>query len=121
MNKKTIKKLALITIRGDLIIDEGKIKKIFPILKRDELKAYLRELKEILDKNTVYVTIPSNDKLTQDAKRIFSKTFPGKNIKVAVDPSLISGVRIKNYDMIYELSLRAQLEEGLRSIVEDEN
>jgi len=120
VNKKTVKILARKSLKGDLV-DEIKVKKLYPLLKREELKAYLRELKELVDKNTVYITLPSDEELSNDARKIFSKNFPGKNVKVSLDPSLIGGVRIKNYDMIYELSIRDQLEEALKSITEYEN
>ena len=120
MDRKTVKKLAHKSFNGDSL-DDVRVKKLYPLLKRRELKAYLRELKELIDRNTVYITLSSDDELSSEARRIFSKTFPGKNIKVNLDPSLLGGVRIRDYDMIYELSLRDQLEEALKSVTEYEN
>ncbi|MEK9178560.1 MAG: F0F1 ATP synthase subunit delta [Patescibacteria group bacterium] len=120
MDKKTIKNLAQKSFKGNTL-DQSKVKKIYPLLKRAGLKEYIRQLKKLSDKNNVFLTLPSDSELSADAIKIFSKTFPGKNIKIAIDPSLIGGVRIKHSDTIYELSIRDQLEEVLKSVTEYEN
>lgn len=115
MNKKFIKKLAHNSFT-DNKLDEKKVKVISSNLNRGRLKTYLREIKNISQKNTVYITIPSNSTLTEDASKTFSRLFPGRKIEIRVDTTLIGGVRIENYDMIYDLSIKSRLEDSIKSI-----
>ncbi len=111
MKKNLIKKLADKSYsRGNL--DVGKISKIASILKRDELKVYIRSIKTLEAKKTVVVTV-SNESDTDELKNHFVKLFPNKKITIQVDESLLSGIRIVDYDNVYELSLKDILEHGI--------
>ena len=117
MNKSLIKLLAKKSIKNNRF-DAVMIKKIASLLKRSDLKTYLKELKDLREKNTVYLSIPSNGILEEEAKKFFAKNFSGKQIEVTLDPSLIGGIRVRNYDMIYEISLKDELEKSLDYITE---
>lgn len=72
-------------------------------LSRRELKQYIRLLKQQENKKQVIVTVPTS--LTSEERDMIQKLFAGKKILYAVDPSMISGIRIVDNDVEYEVSL----------------
>lgn len=93
-------------------IDGKKAVKIATSLKREDLKVYIKSLKDIQARNTVFITVASNENMPNLIKE-FEKLFPNKKISVELDPSLVAGIRIVDYDNVYELSIKDILEKGI--------
>ncbi len=72
-------------------------------LTRRELKEYIRLIKRQENKQQVIVTVPST--LTADERSAIEKLFKGKKMIYAIDPSMLSGIRIVDNDVEYEVSL----------------
>lgn len=117
MKRKAIKKLAEESyLNGNL--DKERVYKVKKALKREFLKTYIKDLKTIEAKKTVNITVP-DEKGLQEKKRIFSKIYPGKRIVFSLDPDLLTGIRIQEFDNVYELSLEDMLEKGVKGTRND--
>jgi F0F1-type ATP synthase delta subunit len=82
------------------------VKKIADRLTREDLKKYLRALKEADKEKRVTIVMPKI--IIKDKKGIenkFKNAFKDKKISFITDQSLILGLRVINNDLIYELSL----------------
>ena len=112
MNKNILKKMALASYTKNTLNVE-KVNKVAKSLKREDLKVYLKNLKTIEAKKTVTVSIASEDGLTE-IKKYFSKVYPEKRLLITIDPGLITGLRVNDYDNVYELSLKSLLEQTVR-------
>lgn len=108
MKKNFIKKLAEESYSKNTL-DHDKIERIAKNLKREDLKIYIKNLKILEAKNKVTVTIPSEEGMNQ-IKDQLTRIYPDKKIMFAIDPSLLSGIRVVDYDNEYELSLRSFLQ-----------
>lgn len=108
MKKQVIKKLADKSYSKGKLSEET-VKTISGKLKRDDLKLYIKELKTLESKQSLLVTLPTEDGM-EEVKRQLIKLYPDKKIVFGVDPTLIAGVRIEDYDNLYELSLKGFLE-----------
>lgn len=113
MKKNVIKKLAELSYSKN-VLDSAKITKIANTLKRSDLKVYIKTLKDMESKNTVYITVPNEDGI-REIREHFKKIYPEKKLVFTFDSSLLSGVRVVDYDNEYELSLKSFLESSLRS------
>lgn len=110
MKKDTIKTLANNSfLKGR--IDDKKVVKIASALKREDLKVYIKSLKDIQARNTVFISVPSKDNMPNLIKE-FERLFPNKKISIELDPTLMAGIRIVDYDNVYELSIKDILEKG---------
>lgn len=113
MKKNIIKKLAQESYtKNDL--DRDKIERIAKNLKRQDLKVYIKTLKSIESKRTVNITLPSEDGI-REIKEQFNRLYPDKKILISIDPTLLTGVKVVDYDNEYELSLKGQLENSIRT------
>jgi F0F1-type ATP synthase delta subunit len=72
-------------------------------LNRRQLKQYIRLLKQQENKKQVIVTVPKT--LSSEERDMIQKLFTGKKLYYTVDPSMISGIRIVDNDVEYEISL----------------
>lgn len=117
MKKNIIKKLAeeSFTKNG---LNENNVIKIARKLKREDLKVYIKDLKNIEAKKTVTVTLPSL-KNSNDLKNYFSKIYPEKRIILKEDDSLLTGIKVVDYDNVFELSLKEILEHSLKRATND--
>lgn len=113
MNKKVIKKLAEESYSKNTL-DSGKITKIAKKLKRSDLKVYIKNLKDIEAQKTVMITVPNEDGL-REIKTHFSKLYPDKKIVFNIDTTLLTGIKVVDYDNVYELSLKSLLENSVRT------
>src|SRR5680860_1071882 len=105
MTKKQIKKLALDSYLGNSL-NAARVKKIADRLTREDLKKYLRVLKDNEKQKKVTIVMPDIDiKDKKEIERKFKNAFKDKKIYFETDPSLILGLKIINNDLIYELSL----------------
>ena len=108
MLKKQIKKLAEASYtKGQL--DSKKVKRVSNLLSRQDLKEYIKILKELENGKQVTVFVPRLYKNREIEKQLLD-VFPGKRILFREDPSLIAGLRVEDNDLIYELSLENTLE-----------
>lgn len=116
MTKKQIKKLALQSYtKGEL--SEEKTVNITKLLKRADLKKYIRELKTIEQKTSVEVTLPF---APSDAERGKIKSlFPDKKITYISDPTLVAGFKIVDDDTITDINIKNTLEEIISHITDD--
>ncbi len=117
MKKKIIKKLAQESFKKNEL-DEKIVIKVAKALKREDLKVYIKDLKNMEAKKTVTVTIPTSHGVG-DMKKYFDKIYPGKRIVFKVDESLLTGIKVVDYDNVYELSLKGLLEHSLRGATND--
>lgn len=113
MKKKIIKNLAGISFENEKL-DSEKVRRIAGALKREDLKVYIKNLKIIDEKRTVYITIPTEEGLGE-MRKYFIKLYPNKKIIFNIDSSLLTGVKVVDYDNVYELSLKGFLEGAIRS------
>ena len=117
MRRKIIKKLAEESyLNGNL--DKKKVSRIEKLLKKQYLKAYIKDLKTIEAKKTVKITVPDETGLNEK-RRIFSKIYPGKRIVFSLDPGLLTGIRVEEFDNLYELSLRNVLGNSIKEATND--
>ena len=113
MNKNLIKKLADASYSKNEI-DSKKVNRISKSLKRAELKVYINSLKIIKAKKTVSVSIPSEEGISE-MRKYFSEIYPGKKISFNLDQTLISGIKVEDYDNVYELSIKGFLEKAVKN------
>lgn len=113
MKKNVVKKLAELSYSKNTL-DGGKITKISKRLKRADLKVYIKTLKDMESRKTVLITIP-NENGMKDIKEHFTKIYPDKKLVFNFDSSLLSGIKVTDYDNEYELSLKSFLESSVRT------
>jgi F0F1-type ATP synthase delta subunit len=85
-------------------LDHEKAEKIASALSRQQLKEYIRLIKIHESKHFVFVYTAQD--LNELQKKDITSYFPKKIITFRVDPDIISGIKIIDYDNVYELSLR---------------
>ena len=113
MKKAVIKKIAEQSYtRGKL--DQSKVDIVEKNLKREDLKVYIKELRTIEAKNSLIVTLPSEAGM-EEIKKQLTNLYPTKDIYFEIDETLIAGVRIQDFDNLYELSLQNFLEGATHS------
>jgi hypothetical protein len=113
MNKTDIKKLAQASYTKDEL-DEKKVDMIAKNLKKSDIKIYIKNLKSIEMKKTVIITLPGEGGINE-IKNYFTKLYPGRKIVFNTDESLISGIKVVDYDNVYELSLKNFLEKAIKN------
>jgi F0F1-type ATP synthase delta subunit len=118
MKKNMIKKLAVASYTKNEL-DALKVKKITKSLTRTELKDYINDLKNIENRRTVTVPIPSEEE-TSKIKQMFAKIYPTKRIVIKVDEELLTGIRVVDFDNVYELSLKNYLENSLEYLKQND-
>lgn len=99
------------------ILDEERIAAIADRLNRRQLKEYIKALKHEENKKSVEVTVPAP--VDDDQIEMLGKIFPDKNIIYKNDPSLLSGIKVKNNDMIYDQSLKSILDKLVDHAADD--
>ncbi len=117
MNKKLLKQFVTESFtKGGF--DEKKIEEVANSLSRKNLKVFINELKEHVNKLTVYVdtALPLNK--GHEYIKELENIFPNRKIEFRLDPSLIMGVRIIDNDNIFELNVNNLLHKMERHIVE---
>ncbi len=116
MTRKFLKQLVLKSYQDNKLQSEN-VLMISETLDRKALKEYLAALKQTEKLRTVYVDVPfdGDDEQIKEVKSL----FPGKNIVVRKDPSLLVGMRIANNDDVFEMNLRHHLD-AIMSHVEND-
>lgn len=110
-----IKQLAMLSFtKGEL---NGKIvNRISKKLNKTDLRRYLKALKQIIEKNTVEVF--TTTKPDKNMENILKIVFKDKSVHFKIDKDLIAGIKIKDYDTIYEYNLKNTLNSMLSYIKE---
>ncbi len=114
MHRRVLKQL-VVESYTDVELDQRKILRIASILKRKDLKEYIKALKNEEQKTTVIVTLADNQDFFEDD---FKNIFPNKKILFEKDPTLLLGARVTDNDMLYEFNLRNTLDKMIKYINE---
>jgi len=88
-------------------IRKSDAKFILSKLNPKDLRTLFSYLKDEIQKNTLELTV--SDKPSSPLLKELQERFQVENINISEDPSLGSGMRIKNYDMIYDLTVKSQI------------
>ena len=98
-------------------LDPEKVDKIATFLNRKMLKLYIKALKSREKQDSIFVDAPFT---IEDAyENMFEDLYPNKKIIYNTDESLVSGVKITNGDLIYEMSIKSALEKILEKVNEN--
>lgn len=109
MTKKDIAKLVVASYTKDTL-DSKKVERIVKLLKRAELKIYIRGLKLSEKSKTISLVLPS--------RKLYNKTLTAgnKRIEILEDPSLILGAKIIDNDTVIDMSLKNNLDTFIQSL-----
>lgn len=108
MTKKIIKKLALASYTNNKL-DAKKVDRIVKHLNRQELKTYLKAIKNYESQTSVTLLTPGSAKKGEYLSEL-KQLFPDKKIIFDRDDSLIAGIRIVDNDTIYDFNLKNTLQ-----------
>lgn len=117
MTKRILKKFVEESYTKDKL-DEGKVKQITKDMKRKDLKNYVAFLKRKEKSKHLDVRLPVAN-INPSVKKIFFDAFPGKSITIREDKLLLLGAKITADDMVYDFSLKRQLEDFLYDLEEN--
>lgn len=106
MNKIRLKSLVKESYK-DSVLDPTIVYAIADSLKRSELKEYIDKLKDYENRKNVIVTTPFDISNSE----IFEELFPNKKIVFKKDTYLILGLKIVDYDNVYEFNLKNTLDD----------
>lgn len=77
------------------------------MLKKNELREYIKHLKTQISANKVRVLVPNLEKIDEiKIKKHFSKFFPDKKIFIEQNPELLLGIKVIDNDIIYDFNLK---------------
>ena len=107
MINKKIKKLANLSYFKENL-DEKKVKLISSKLNRSELKEYIKILRMLEKKKSVTVILPTN-LVDRETEKTLKETFKGKKLIFKTDKNLIAGIKIIDFDNVYDFSLASKL------------
>lgn len=110
MTNKQIKKLAEESfVKQNL--NQKKVNLITRSIKRSDMKKYIKALKVIERKNTIYVVFPVQEEKNsiEYALKTLKNMYPFKKAECMIDPSLMAGVKIINDDLIYDFNMKNTL------------
>ena len=102
-------------IHGSL--DLKRVDKIATFLNRKMLKLYIKALKSREKQDSIFVD--SQYALEDTYENMLNDLYPDKKIIYNTDDSLVSGIKITNNDLIYEMSIRSALEKILEKVKEN--
>jgi F0F1-type ATP synthase delta subunit len=108
MTRKIIKKLVLASYTNNNL-DSKKVDKIAKLLNRQELKAYIKAIKNYEKGKSVTLLTPDSANNKTDVNEL-KKLFPDKKILLEQDKSLLAGIRIIDNDTIYDFNLKNTLQ-----------
>lgn len=116
LKKSKIKKLAIDSFKNNEL-NVFRVKKIAGLLKRGDLKLYIKALKRADGRNTITLVVPDEDiENVAGVAAKLKKAYPDKKILIKVDPTLIAGIKIINDDLIYEVSIKQMLEDLIEKL-----
>ncbi|MBI2025880.1 MAG: hypothetical protein HYT06_00700 [Candidatus Levybacteria bacterium] len=104
---KQLKKL-VISSYTNKTLDEKKVARVAKLLSKEQLREYIKALKAFEKQNTVVITLAdTNDK---KAYKDFAKLFKDKKIIIRQDKSLLAGIKIEDFDNVYEFNLKNKVD-----------
>ena len=114
MNRQTLKQLVIGSYSGG-DLDPKKVNKIADLLSKNELRLYIKALKNWEKQNKITIEVPSDGGFSLEE---LQDVFPDKKLVINVDPSLLLGMRLTDNDDLYEMSLKNSLEKITEHIKE---
>nr|MBI5455577.1 hypothetical protein [Candidatus Levybacteria bacterium] len=109
MTKKQIKKLISASyIKNNL--DSARVNRISKQLTRQELKLFIKLLKNYDQSKTVTLLVSSILASNEIVKQI-KKMYSDKNVVIKEDKSLVAGIRLIDNDTIYDVNIKNSLNE----------
>ena len=104
------------------LVSSSKIKKvdtrlILSKLSPRDLRILFSYLNDEIQKDTLELTV--SDKPSSILLRELQDRFQVQNINVFEDPTIGGGMKVKKYDMIYDLSVKSQIEHIVSNIEND--
>jgi hypothetical protein len=112
MTNYLINNLASTLSKGKINKKEGG--KILSLLDPSDLRKLLYRMRLEDEKNTVDVIL--SDDPNHEVKKSLLTNFPGANLRININKNIGAGVMIKHYDMIYDLTVKAKLENLVRNL-----
>lgn len=103
MKNNKIKNLVKASYKNEQL-DSDTVNKIADHFSRNSLKQYIKLIKQEEGKKQVIVTSPTV--LSEKDRDMIQKQFPDKKIVYILDPEMISGIKIVDKDVEYEISLK---------------
>jgi predicted PilT family ATPase len=114
MNRQTLKQMVIGSYsEGEL--DARKVNKIADLLTKNELRLYIRSLKNWEKENKITIEVANKEGLDLDG---LEELFPNKKLVIAIDQALLLGMRLQSNDDIFEMSLKNTLEKITEHIEE---
>lgn len=107
---KKFKNMALASYTKDEL-DSSKVSRIIKDLSKKDLREYIKALKRLEEKRTLTVFLPSLSLKTPKLENDLKKTFPLKKLVFKEDGSLIAGLKIVDYDNIYNLNIKDTIQD----------
>lgn len=115
MTKKQIDKLAEASYASGSL-NEKKVQRIAADLSRNDLKRYIRTIKNFERKQNIEVVLSDSKYKGNIDEKMIKLLFPNKKIKYSVSGDLITGARIINDDIVYDYNLQNTLENIVENI-----
>ncbi len=114
MQRNILKKLVIESyVDGEL--NAQRVNEIADFLDRNDLKLYIKALKNWEKEQSIIVDMPLEiNEFQEEIKAL----FPDKKIVMRIDPSLLLGLRLQANDDLYEISLNNTLNKITRHIEE---
>lgn len=116
MTKKQINQLVSASYTKENL-DSNRVEKIASLLSRADLKEYIRALKLAEKSRTVSLVLP-DAKLYNGSRKFWESIFKNKKIVVDEDPSLLLGIKVIDNDMVYDMTLKNNLELFAKETIE---
>lgn len=116
MTKREIKTLTIASYKNDKL-NEAFIVRVMKALSRKDMKAYLRALQLEEKKRKIYVATAQKSGYNT-TKKSLEKIFAHKDIVFQEDPSLLLGLKIIDNDIVYDMSLKNQLETVAKEVTQ---
>jgi F0F1-type ATP synthase delta subunit len=98
-----IKKLAKLSYKNDKL-DSKTVLEVANLLKKADLRLYIKYLRLIERSKTVTVILPK--KVSSKIELKFKKMYKDKIVNFVYDPDLIVGFKILDNDFVYEYNLK---------------
>jgi len=114
MKRQTLKQM-VIGSYSDGELDARKINKIADLLTKNELRLYIKALKNWEKENKITIEVANKEGL--DLKEL-EELFPNKKMVITVNQALLLGMRLQSNDDIFEMSLKNTLEKVTEHIEE---
>ncbi len=113
ITKQKIKKIAEIAAHSAVIPDDIKTY-VLEILTKQELKDFLRNYRNALDKKRVYITTSTD--VSQNEIKELLPNLKGKELILSHDESLGGGIKIRQEDTITDYTFRKYIDDTIEKL-----